>query len=1118
MVSSKRWESGKFSLPLVVFTAGAALSIALGLAARQETTRGAQARFDAIATDAARKVEGRFDDYLAVLIGLRARFNTSETVTRSEFRDYVAGLNLARSYPGFQLVNYAPYVDAADKRRFEEQVRRDPDLDAASAANFSIQPPGERAGYYPLTFIEPLKGNEKLIGKDLGAMPNRGNALEQARDTGGFVSSGRKIHINGRNSEIALAVRLPVYHPHMPIDTVQQRRAAYIGSVGAGFSVADMMRNVIADNTALRLRLIDAGPNPDAIGSRIESRFVTPRSPVDRQLLFDNAPVPASAASQSAGAASAATPKPAARFERTLGFDLGGHAWLVEVGVDQSELIGRIEKDAPWLIVFCGIAISTLLAGIVYSLNTSRERAEELALSMTRDLRTSQQQLDEAQHIASVGSWLVDARTGQLQCSDETLRIFGFPKGEQVDVAALMTRIPEHERVEVRRNIDHARASHQRVEFEHTINLPNGAQRWVQVIAQVVEEDGRTGLRGILRDDTYRHKAAMRMRLEHEVAQLLVSDGESEAVISRVLAAVCSHIGWDCGVFWAVRESRMVCCNATWHAGGNPVLDQFIRISRTLTYRPDEGSLGRAWVRGEVEIVNTASATDHFTRDALAAQAGLATGLIVPSITGGTPTVMELFSQRHSEIDADTMESLRAISLQLSQYEQRKQAEQALRYVASHDALTGLSNRTTLKRELTRAMKRSDRYRKRFAVMFVDLDHFKRINDTLGHGVGDALLKACADRLAGVLREEDAVARFGGDEFVLVVENLSQASDAALVADKVLASCAEPFIIDGRELHVSASIGVSMFPEDGADGEALLKNADTAMYRAKDKGRGGYEFYAAQMNAQGTERLMLESGLRRALDRGELEMHYQPKMDLRSQRVVGVEALMRWRHPVLGLVSPAQFIPIAEETGLIIPMGMWALRTACAHAREWQQRGLPAVQMSVNLSVRQFASPTLIDDIAGVLDKTGLNPELLELEITESVMMRNPETAAELLEQLRKLGVGLAIDDFGTGYSSLSYLKRFPFTTVKIDRSFVKDLSQDRDADALTDGIVTLAHGLRMKVVAEGVETVEQLNYLRSHGCDEIQGYWLCKPVTADDVCAFMARHLRTLFAAPVAA
>jgi EAL domain-containing protein (putative c-di-GMP-specific phosphodiesterase class I) len=272
------------------------------------------------------------------------------------------------------------------------------------------------------------------------------------------------------------------------------------------------------------------------------------------------------------------------------------------------------------------------------------------------------------------------------------------------------------------------------------------------------------------------------------------------------------------------------------------------------------------------------------------------------------------------------------------------------------------------------------------------------------------------------------------------------------------------------------------------------------------------------MNAQGSERLMLESGLRRAIERNELELHYQPKMDLKTQRIVGVEALMRWRHPVLGLVSPAQFIPIAEETGLIVPMGKWALRVACADARDWQRRGLPAVQMSVNLSPRQLTSPSLIDDIAGVIHDTGLNPELLELEITESAMMQSPEAAAALLTQIRNMGVGLAIDDFGTGYSSLSYLKRFPLTTVKIDRSFVNDLSHDADAQALTDGIVTLAHGLRMKVVAEGVETAEQLAYLRAHGCDEIQGYWLCKPVPAEDVCRFMSRHLRNLFAAPVAA
>ncbi|HMC16101.1 MAG TPA: bifunctional diguanylate cyclase/phosphodiesterase, partial [Albitalea sp.] len=391
-------------------------------------------------------------------------------------------------------------------------------------------------------------------------------------------------------------------------------------------------------------------------------------------------------------------------------------------------------------------------------------------------------------------------------------------------------------------------------------------------------------------------------------------------------------------------------------------------------------------------------------------------------------------------------------------------------------------------------------------------------NDTLGHGVGDALIKACGDRLMAVVRKDDTVARFGGDEFVLLAENLSNASDAAVVAEKVLACCAEPFVIGERELHISASIGVGMYPEDGTDAETLLKNADTAMYRAKDKGRGAYEFYAAQMNAQGSERLMLESGLRRAMERGELELHYQPKMDLATQRIAGVEALMRWRHPVLGLVSPAQFIPIAEETGLIVPMGKWALLTACGDARDWQERGLPAVQMSVNLSPRQLSSTSLIDDIDEVLNATGLSPALLELEITETAVMKNPEQAAILLQQIRDMGVGLAIDDFGTGYSSLSYLRRFPLTTVKIDRSFVKDLSRDRDAEALTDGIVTLAHGLRMRVVAEGVETEEQLAYLRAHQCDEIQGYWLCKPMPAEDVCKFMARHLRNQFAAPAAA
>jgi diguanylate cyclase (GGDEF)-like protein len=1108
----------KFALPALVLASGAALSIGLGLAAQQEIERSAALRFDAVAIDVARKVEGRFDAYTEVLIGLRALFNTSQVVTRQQFSHYVEGLNLAKNYPGFQALNYAPHVSAADKPAFEQRLRTDSALDAGATAKLAITPPGERDGYHPLAFIEPLAAHAKVLGWDLAANPAGMKSLQQARDTGGLTSGGRAIKIKGRENDIGLALRLPVYRTGMPQDTPEQRRAAYLGSVGAGFRVADMMRDVVSSDAGagLRLRFFGAGPSKGEVGTRAESAPVVLSALAAENLLFDSASAKRNAAA-AAGSAGHSGGEVAPHFQRTLAFELGGQAWVVEVSEDPNLAVARLDRVLPWLLFVCGLAISTLLAGIVYSLTTSRGRAEALARAMTRDLRTSERQLEEAQRLAGMGSWILDADTGAMHCSDEATRLFGFePGGLPPTLTTLLARVPAPERAMVEQNIARASLSDRRSAFEHRLSLPDGTERWVHAIVQLSEEG--TAVRGTVLDDTERQKGALRLKLEHEVAQLLLGDGEPEHVVSHALEAVCSHLGWDCGASWGVDDAGMARCDAAWHVPADPTLEQFVRISRSLCYRPDEGSLGRAWSRGAAISIDTSSVKDSFTRDALAGQAGLARGLIVPMADAGSVSALELFSRQPRTTDLETLESLRAIALQIAQYQQRKRAERALRYVASHDALTGLSNRSTLQRDLARAIKRSQRHQKRFAVMFVDLDRFKRINDTLGHGVGDAMIKACGERLATVLREDDAVARFGGDEFVLVLENLSKASDASVVAEKVLACCAEPFEIDGRELHVTASIGVSIYPEDGADGETLLKNSDTAMYRAKDKGRGTYQFYAPQMNAQGAERLMLESGLRRALERGELELHYQPKMNLKTQAIVGVEALMRWRHPVLGPVSPAQFIPIAEETGLIIAMGKWALQVACADARDWQSRGLPPVQMSVNLAPRQLTSPTLIADIAEALNNTGLNPALLELEITESAMMNNPEQAAAMLQEIRDLGVGLAIDDFGTGYSSLSYLKRFPLSTVKIDRSFVNDLSQDRDAQALIDGIVKLSHGLRMKVVAEGVETPEQLAYLRAQDCDEIQGYWLCKPVPAEEVCKFMARHLRNQFAAPVAA
>ncbi|HEY2928181.1 MAG TPA: EAL domain-containing protein [Albitalea sp.] len=1103
-------------LPLAVLLAGVALSAVLSHAARVEIERSAQVRFDADATGVARDVEAQFDAYTEVLIGLRALFHTSDTVTRSQFHRYVTGLNLKTNFPGFQVLNFVPYVPASERRAFEEGVRRDVSLDRAGYPNFAITPPGERADYYPLTYMEPMAGNERVFGKDLGAVPAILTALQRARDTGAMAASGKMIRIMGKQSDIGLAMRLPVYRAGMPQSSTEERRAAYIGSVGAGFSVAGMMQNILKDNPAgrLRLRLFDGGP---AGATTADAAAKPPPIAVGPDSLLFDTVAGRAGPGETATERTERTERPS--VERVLAFDLGGRAWVMKVSADADRVSGQLDRLVPWLILFGGVAISALLAGIVYSLTTSRARAIRIASSMTADLRTSEHRLEEAQHLASLGSWILDAATGELHCSGEALRILGLDaSAEGANLAALLLRVPAADRAAVEREIATAARSRERREFEHRVCLPDGTERWVHAIVQLTEEDGKSALRGTVRDDTPRKKGALRLQLEHHIARLLVSDDDMDAVVSRALEAICSALEWDCGACWIVEGDGLAHCGPARHITEVPALAEFVRVSRSLSYRPTEGSLGRAWSAADAVWIDTSSSQAGFTRDALAAQAGLAAGVVVPMAAGGSSAALEFFGRQRRAADVDMLESLRAVAMQIGQYQQRKQAEQTLRYVATHDSLTGLSNRAMLHKRLSQAIKRSDRHQKRLAVLFVDLDRFKHINDTLGHGVGDAMIRACATRLTGVLREGDGVTRFGGDEFVLILEDLSEPSDAVVVVNKVLACCAEPFAIDGHELHVTASVGISLYPEDGSDGETLLKNADTAMYRAKDAGRSTYQFYAAQMNTQGAERFMLESGLRRALERGELTLHYQPKMDLRTQCITGVEALMRWRHPVLGMVSPAQFIPIAEEAGLIEAMGKWALEVACADARQWQQRGLPPVQMSVNLSPRQLNSATLIADIAAVLATSGIDPALLELEITESAMMQDPTHAAALLHEVRDMGVRLAIDDFGTGYSSLSYLKRFPLSTVKIDRSFVNDVTHNDSAAALINGIIGLAHGMGMKVVAEGVETAEQLAYLCSHDCDQIQGYFLCKPMAAEPVFEFMTRHLNDLSAPMIAA
>ena len=432
----------------------------------------------------------------------------------------------------------------------------------------------------------------------------------------------------------------------------------------------------------------------------------------------------------------------------------------------------------------------------------------------------------------------------------------------------------------------------------------------------------------------------------------------------------------------------------------------------------------------------------------------------------------------------------------------RKAAEEQVQFLAYYDALTGLPNRTLLRDRLAQALASARRRREKVALLFLDVDRFKTINDSLGHSAGDLLLKEVAKRLKSWAREQDTVARLGGDEFIVVLTGVTDASGAAIAADRLMKVMSTEFTVQGHLLSTSCSLGISVFPDHGSDAEALIKNADAAMYCAKENGRNNFQFFTQEMNNKAVERLTLESSLRLAIDREELFLVYQPQWDVTTGKITGAEALLRWRHPELGLISPDRFIPIAENSGLIVPIGEWVLRTACAQARQWQDQGLPPLPIAVNVSAVQFRQQSFPELVRKVLGETGLAAECLELELTESLLLSAADATLSMLHKLKRMGVKLSIDDFGTGYSSLSYLNQLPVYKLKIDRSFVRDITVDPDDAAITGTIISMAKNLNLKVIAEGVENEQQMSFLRQHDCDEVQGYYFSRPLEVGDFSA----------------
>jgi diguanylate cyclase (GGDEF)-like protein/PAS domain S-box-containing protein len=727
-------------------------------------------------------------------------------------------------------------------------------------------------------------------------------------------------------------------------------------------------------------------------------------------------------------------------------------------------------------------------------------------------LRLSESRLEEAQRLAHLGSWNWDSASRTLTWSDELSRIYGVdPRSHRPSFGDFIRRLPEEDRDGMVALFTLANRDRQPFSHETRIVRPDGEIRTLFDKVEVITDAAGnvTGLAGACLDITARKRTEM---LEHDRGRILEQVAQNEplsGILERVVETL-EHQRQD------LRACLLLVGDGHLVVGASPSMPaEFATAVEALPFIGCMGSLAAAALSCAPALVaDTAWDPGWRNQQALCRQFQIRSWWAVPIVSAhggvlGTLALMGAAPRAATEDDHQLLESLCRLAAVAIDH---RELTDKLSHQAQHDALTGLPNRLLFQDRLGQAIAQAQRNRQQVAVIYMDLDRFKHINDTLGHSAGDALLRQTAARLDSCVRRSDTLARLGGDEFTVVLAELDDPRDAMRAAKNIVEAMRLPFAVDGRELFVTMSLGISLYPDDGTDGETLMVNADVAMYRAKELGRDNFQWFAAEMNVMARERMELEWHLRYAMQLGQLGLAYQPQCDAHGQ-VLAFEALMRWQHPTLGEVGPSRFIPLAEDSGLIVSMGEWALRSACAQAAKWRRSGHPTLRMSVNVSALQFNRPDWVDTVRRALHDTQLAPDALELEITESLLLKNTrETSANLFE-LRRLGVGVAIDDFGTGYSSLSYLHKLPISTLKIDQSFVREIggraTPGQEEAPIIRTIVTLAHNLGMAVVAEGVETEEQRELLVRLGCEGLQGFLLHPPLDVEQAGALLAGRLR---------